>query len=377
MAGRSAPVAGFSGRGRPRAPQGRGRMAVSPVESDTALNAEQLAGIYYYLQLTRQVEQVLTNLYKQNKVIGGLYRSLGQEGTAVGSAWALRRRTDGTGDVIAPAIRNLGSLLVMGADPTDVMCQYMAKADSPTAGREQNVHFTDYDKGFIGLISHLGVMIEVMAGVAMSFRLRRQDRVALTWIGDGATSTGAFHEGFNLAAVQRAPLVVIVENNCYAYSTPTSRQTACASFIDKAPGYGVHGESCDGNDVIAVYEMTRRAVDRARRGEGASLLEVMTYRRMGHAEHDGQQYVPPGEREEWAKRDPVDRFERRMLDEKLLSAEELESIRARVEAEVDQARQRAEASPMPAPNEALEPVTGDGPPNTPWTRSDPADPRKA
>jgi TPP-dependent pyruvate/acetoin dehydrogenase alpha subunit len=352
-------------------------MAVAATEPGTKMDAGQLREAWYYLQLTRQLEQVLTNLYKQNKVIGGLYRSLGQEGTAVGSALALRRRTDGSGDVIAPAIRNLGSLLVMGAAPFDVLCQYMAKSDSPTRGREQNVHFTDYNRGFIGLISHLGVMIEIMTGVAMSFRLRGQDRVALTWIGDGATSTGAFHEGFNLAAVQKAPLVVIVENNCYAYSTPTNRQTACASFIDKAPGYGVHAESCDGNDTFAVHAMTQRAVDRARRGEGASLLEVMTYRRMGHAEHDGQQYVPPGEREEWAKRDPVDRFQKQVLAEGTLSADELEEIRARVAREVDEARERAEASPMPDAREALEPVTGDGAPPIPWTRHEPADPRKA
>jgi TPP-dependent pyruvate/acetoin dehydrogenase alpha subunit len=347
------------------------------VQPADGLSVDALHDIYYYLQLTRQVEQLLTHLYRQNKVIGGLYRSLGQEGCAVASAYALRRRNDGTGDVIAPAIRNLGSLFVMGARPADVMRQYMAKADSPTGGREQNVHFTDYEHGYIGLISHLGIMIEVMTGVAMSFRLKDEDRVALTWIGDGATSTGAFHEGFNLAAVQRAPLVVIVENNCYAYSTPVSRQTACASFVDKAPGYGVHGESCDGNDVFAVYDMTRRAVDRARRGEGASLLEVMTYRRLGHAEHDGQQYVPPGEREAWAERDPIDRFERALLERELSTSERLEEIRTRVAQEVDTARIEAEASPLPEPEAALEPVTGDGPPAAPWTRLNPADPKKA
>jgi TPP-dependent pyruvate/acetoin dehydrogenase alpha subunit len=341
------------------------------------LSVDELHDIWYYLQLTRQVETVLTHLYRQNKVIGGLYRSLGQEGSAVASAYALRRRRDGTGDVIAPAIRNLGSLFVMGARPADVMRQYMARGDSPTRGREQNVHFTDYDRGWIGLISHLGVMIEVMAGVAMSFRLRGEDRVALTWTGDGATSTGAFHEGFNLAAVQRAPLVVIVENNCYAYSTPISKQTACASFVDKAPGYGVHGASCDGNDVVAVYAMTRQAVDRARSGAGASLLEVMTYRRLGHAEHDQQGYVPAGELEAWAERDPIDRFERVLLQEGLSTAARLEEIRAQVAAEVDAARAEAEASPLPPAEEALEPVTGDGAPAAPWTRRDPADPKEA
>jgi TPP-dependent pyruvate/acetoin dehydrogenase alpha subunit len=209
------------------------------VPAASALGRDELLDLYYHLRLTREVEQVLTNLYRQNKVIGGLYRSLGQEAVAVGSAYALMRRSDGTGDVIAPAIRNLGSLLVMGARPVDVLRQYMAKGDSPTWGREQNVHFTDYDRGFIGLISHLGIMIEIMAGVALTFRLRQEGRVALTWTGDGAASTGAFHEGFNLAAVQRAPLVVIIENNRYAYSTPVSKQTAAESFVARAAGYGV------------------------------------------------------------------------------------------------------------------------------------------
>jgi TPP-dependent pyruvate/acetoin dehydrogenase alpha subunit len=341
------------------------------------LTRDQLLDLYYHLRLTREVEQVLVSLYRQNKVIGGLYRSLGQEATAVGSAYALRRRSDGTGDVIAPAIRNLGSLLTMGARPVDVMRQYMARGDSPTWGREQNVHFTDYDRGFIGLISHLGVMIEVMAGVALSFKLRGQDRVALTWIGDGASSTGAFHEGFNLAAVQRAPLVVIVENNCYAYSTPVSRQTAAESFIAKAPGYGVYGEKCDGNDVFAVLEMTRKAVEHARAGKGAVLLEVLTYRRKGHAEHDSQQYVPPGELEEWEARDPLDRYVARVLAEGWLRPEELAEIDQRAVAVVDAAREAAEASPLPEPEAALAEVYGDLPTRAPWTRSQTTHPREA
>jgi pyruvate dehydrogenase E1 component alpha subunit/2-oxoisovalerate dehydrogenase E1 component alpha subunit len=337
--------------------------------ANVALAQPQLHDIYYYLQLTRQVEQVLTNLYRQNKVIGGLYRSLGQEACAVGSAYALRRSRDGTGDMLSPAIRNLGSLFVMGAQPVDVMKQYMAKGDSPTRGREQNVHFCDYDKGFIGLISHLGIMVEVMAGVALSFKLRNQPRVALTYLGDGASSTGAFHEGFNFAAVQKAPLVVIVENNCYAYSTPVSKQTACASFLDKAPGYGVHGEACDGNDVLAVYEMTKRAVDRARAGAGASLLEVMTYRLKGHAEHDAQHYVPAGEIESWQAHDPLARFEARLLEEDHATHQQLDAITARVAEEVDRAREFAESSPMPEAEWALGGVYGDVATEVPWTRT--------
>lgn len=341
------------------------------------LTVEQLHEIYRTLLLTRQVEQALTNLYRQNKVIGGLYRSLGQEGEAVASAYALNRRTDGTGDILSPGIRNLGALLLMGADPADVMRQYMAKGDSPTGGREQNVHLFDYDKGFIGLISHLGVMIEVMAGVALSFKLRGEDRVAMVYSGDGMTSTGAFHEGLNFAAVQKAPLVVVVENNGYAYSTPVSKQTAAASFADKAPGYGIWGATVDGNDVLAVYEKAREAVDRARAGEGPGLLEVITYRRLGHAEHDGQSYVPDGELDAWAAKDPVDRFRKRLLDEGWATEDDLAGLEADAKQVADAAREAAEASPMPEPEGALHPVYADLEVSVPWTRHAEADPHYA
>src|SRR5678815_3698254 len=255
-----------------------------------ALTRVQKLDLYYWMRLTRSLEERLVALYRQTKVIGGLFRSLGQEADAVGSAYALERR-----DILSPLIRNLGSMLVKGATPLEILRQYMAKGDSPTRGRELNIHFGDTDRGFIGQISPLGDMVPVMAGVTLTFKLRGEDRVGLVYVGDGATSTGAFHEGINFAAVQRCPLVVIVENNGYAYSTPLSKQTAAAQMVDKAIGYGIPGERTDGNDVLAVYDVTRRAVDRARHGEGVSLVELMTYRRKGHAEHDNQSYVPDGE----------------------------------------------------------------------------------
>src|SRR6195952_2091127 len=185
----------------------------------------------------------------------------------------------------------------------------MAKGDSPTRGRELNIHFGDTARGFIGQISPLGDMVPVMAGGTLSFKLRGEGRGGLVYVGDGATSTGAFHEGINFAAVQRCPLVVVVENNGYAYSTPTHKQTLAKQFVDKAIGYGVPGEQADGNDVLAVYDVAKRAVDRARRGEGVTLVELMTYRRKGHAEHDNQSYVPAGEGERWAaENDPIDRY---------------------------------------------------------------------
>jgi len=329
------------------------------------LSAEQRLELYYWMRLTRTLEERLVALYRQTKVVGGLFRSLGQEADAVGSAFALERR-----DVLSPLIRNLGSMLVKGATPVEIVRQYMAKGDSPTRGRELNIHFGDTERGFIGQISPLGDMVPVMAGVTLSFKMRGEDRVGLVYVGDGATSTGPFHEGINFAAVQRCPLVVVVENNGYAYSTPTSKQTAAARFVDKAIGYGIPGERADGNDVLAVYDVTRRAVDRARRGEGVSLVELMTYRRKGHAEHDNQSYVPDGEIERWEREnDPLTRYIARLRDEFDVSEGEISSIDDRVRREVDEATDVAERSGPPTALDGLVGVYANPPAEKPlWYR---------
>jgi pyruvate dehydrogenase E1 component alpha subunit/2-oxoisovalerate dehydrogenase E1 component alpha subunit len=327
-------------------------------DSDGSLSREQKLELYYYMRLTRSLEERLVNLYRQTKVVGGLFRSLGQEADAVGSAYALDRSK---GDVLSPLIRNLGSMLVQGAKPNEIIKQYMAKGDSPTRGRELNIHYGDLVRGFIGQISHLGDMVPVMAGVTLTFKMRKENRVGLVYVGDGATSTGAFHEGINFAAVQRCPLVVVVENNGYAYSTPLSKQTAANRLVDKAIGYGIAGEQADGNDVIATYEATKRAVDRARSGGGVTLVELITYRRKGHAEHDNQSYVPPGEIERWAsENDPIDRYIARLLTEGF-DRKELDAADARVKNEIDVATDEAEASPMPDPTDALVGVYADPP----------------
>ena len=336
------------------------------------LPRDALLELYHYMRLTRSLEERLVNLYRQTKVVGGLFRSLGQEADAVGSAYALDRSQ---GDMLSPLIRNLGSMLVQGAEPTEILRQYMARGDSPTRGRELNIHFGDLVRGFIGQISHLGDMVPVMAGVTLSFKLRGQPRVGLVYVGDGATSTGAFHEGINFAAVQRCPLVVVVENNGYAYSTPVHRQTAAASFVDKAPGYGIAGEQADGNDVLAVYDATKRAVDRARRGEGVTLVELVTYRRKGHAEHDNQSYVPPGEIERWEREnDPITRYMAHLVADHGVSLGELEAVDRRVQELIDVATDAAEASPFPEPHDALWGIYADPPRLEPhWYRLEPGD----
>ena len=346
---------------------GQGSSARESRAAWAKLTREQLLELYYWMRLTRTLEERLVALYRQTKVVGGLFRSLGQEADAVGSCFALERR-----DVMSPLIRNLGSMLVKGATPVEVLKQYMAKGDSPTRGRELNIHFGDLERGFIGQISPLGDMVPVMTGVTLTFKMRKEQRVGLVYVGDGATSTGAFHEGINFAAVQRCPLVVIVENNGYAYSTPTSRQTAAKQFVDKAIGYGVPGDQADGNDVLSVYDVTKRAVDRARAGGGVTLIELMTYRRKGHAEHDNQSYVPPGEIERWEREnDPIDRYIRRLTDELKFDAAELTAIDDRVRVEVDKATDEAERSPFPEPLDGLEGVYADPPREKPlWFRSE-------
>ena len=326
--------------------------ASTPIHS--GLSRAQLHELYYYMRLTRSLEERLVNLYRQTKVVGGLFRSLGQEADAVGSAYALDRSK---GDVLSPLIRNLGSMLVQGAKPLEVLRQYMAKAESPTRGRELNIHFGDLERGFIGQISHLGDMVPVMAGVTLSFRMRKQARVGMVYVGDGAMSTGAFHEGINFAAVQRCPLVVVVENNGYAYSTPLSKQTAVAHLVEKAAGYGVRGAQADGNDVLAVYETTKAAVDHARAGGGVTLIELITYRRKGHAEHDNQSYVTKAEIEAWEAKDPIDRYVKRLTGAGWATPAELAAMDTRIAEEIDAAVTLCENEPLPEPMTALDEVT--------------------
>jgi pyruvate dehydrogenase E1 component alpha subunit/2-oxoisovalerate dehydrogenase E1 component alpha subunit len=316
------------------------------------LTRPQLLEIYRFLRLTRTLEERLSALYRQTKVIGGLYRSLGQEGESVAAAYALERGPHR--DLLSPLIRNLGAMLVMGARPIEILRQYMAKAAGPTSGREMNVHFNDLERGFVGQISHLGDMIPVMAGITLACKLRGERRVGLVFIGDGATSTGTFHEGLNFAAVRQVPLVVIAEYNRWAYSTSPEKQFAVKDLADKARGYGIPAVTVDGNDVFAVYQATKAAVAQAREGAGVQFIEVKTYRRKGHAEHDDQHYVAPAELDWWAQQnDPVDRYVRQLLDHAWASERELREIDDRARAEIDQATDACVDEPLPVGDTAL------------------------
>lgn len=315
------------------------------------LSRARLHEIYYYLRLNRRVDEQLTALYRQGKVVGGVYSSLGQEAISVGTACAL-----GAQDFIGPMIRNVGAMLVRGYRPRDVFLQYMARKDGPTGGRDANTHFGDVARGVIAPISMLGELIPVLAGVALAAKLRDEKRVALTFIGDGGASTTPFHEGLNFAAVKKLPLVVVIENNGWAYSTPVAKQAATRDFADRAKAYGMAGVLVDGNDVLKVCQATEAAADRARRGAGPTLIEAKTMRMKGHAEHDDARYVPRAMLEAWRKKDPILRYEKYLAGKKLMTAKEKEAIEARLEQEIRDDVGFAEASPLPPPGDASRPV---------------------
>jgi TPP-dependent pyruvate/acetoin dehydrogenase alpha subunit len=311
----------------------------------TSLTTEQHRELYYFMRLNRELEEQMARLFRQNKIVGGLYSSYGQEAISVGTAYAL-----GPGDWIAPMIRNIGALLVRGYKPRDILTQHMAKYTSPTQGKDGTSHFGDLKvRHVVSPISMLGDLIPVMTGVAMAGRYLGQKIVAMTWIGDGGTSTGVFHEGLNLAAVRKAPLVLVVENNQWAYSTPVERQSPLRDLADRAKAYGMESAIVDGNDVVAVERTAREAVAHARAGNGPVLVEAKTMRMHGHAQHDAAKYVPKEMLELWKKRDPLDRYEKFLNQNKLWDAKTKKDIDARIAREIQADVQFAEASPFPPP----------------------------
>jgi TPP-dependent pyruvate/acetoin dehydrogenase alpha subunit len=322
----------------------------------TALTRQQHLDLYYYMRLNRELEGQMERLFRQNKIVGGLYSSLGQEAISVGTSYAL-----GPDDWIAPMIRNIGALLVRGFKPRDILTQHMARYTSPTRGKDGTSHFGDLQvRHVVSPISMLGDLIPVMAGVAMGGRYLGQKIVAMTWIGDGGTSTGAFHEGLNLAAVQKAALVLIVENNQWAYSTPVERQVPIRDLADRAKAYGIKASIVDGNDVVAVILASREAVDLARAGMGPVLIEAKTMRMRGHAQHDGAEYIPKELIEAWKARDPLDRHEKFLTQNKLWTSETKNEIDGRIAREISADVEFAENSPFPPPEFAEEGVYCEG-----------------
>ena len=313
------------------------------------LDKRQQLELLFFMRLTRSLEDRLDNLYKQGKIVGGLFRSLGQEATAVGSAYALDGKQ---GDMLSPLTRDLGALLVKGALPREVFASYLWRSTSLSRGRDQNIHITDLKRGFIGTISPLGTLIAVMNGVMLATRMQKKKSVGMVYIGDGGTSTGAFHEAANFAAVQNLPLVIVGENNSYAYTTPTTKQMRILNLADRVKAYGMPSEIVDGNDVLAVYRSARRAVDRARDGGGPTFIEAKTFRMRGHAAHDNQSYVAKEVLDQWRKRDPIAHLEKALKETKVASAGDIEQVNKQVALLLDEDLAWAEGQPSPRPEDA-------------------------
>lgn len=327
------------------------------------LTREDRAELLRTMLLMRAIEARALTLYRQGRVPGSFYDGFGQEAVSVGAAFAMGPR-----DRLCPLHRDLGAHLVRGVEPMRILAQYMGRASGVTAGRDGNVHFGDPAVGVMGMVSMLPDMMCVATGMAMAFKLRGEARVALTFCGDGATSRGDFHEAMNWAGVQRLPVVFVLENNQFAYSTPLAKQFA-VDPVERARVYGFPGVTVDGNDAEAVFEAVRAARARALAGEGPTLVEAVTMRMHGHAAHDDMRYVPPELLAAWAQRDPIERQERRAAELGI----DVAALHAEIEATVETAAAEALAAPMPDPADAArgafaageaEPL-GDG--RAPWS----------
>ncbi|RJP24742.1 MAG: thiamine pyrophosphate-dependent dehydrogenase E1 component subunit alpha [Candidatus Abyssobacteria bacterium SURF_5] len=309
---------------------------------------EKLLKLYHDLLLTRQFEQRLSILYRQGKIVGGLYLSRGQEAIPVATCQHLRKD-----DFISPVHRDLGAFLVKGMDPGVLMAQILAKQTGPSKGKDSFLHAGSKELGIIPPTSILASTIPIAAGVAFGFKIRGEDRVAVSYFGEGGSNRGDFHEGLNFAGLHKPPLVLICENNKYAYSTPVEKEMAICCVAYRAESYGFEGLIVDGNDALAVYDTMEYAVNKAREGGGPTLIECMTYRISGHSEHDEAKYQPPEEKEIWKRRDPIENFRKYLTDRGQLDESEDQRIQTQIAQTLDKAVAFAEQSPYPPPEDAL------------------------
>jgi len=299
----------------------------------------------YYMSLMREMEdRIERKLYRQGKIVGGVYVGRGQEAVSTGAALLAD-----PGDILFPTHRDMAAFLIRGIPAGRILAQYMGRADGLTRGRDANMHMGDLKLNLVAIISALAATVPVAAGAALALKYLGRKNVAMCWFGEGSTSLGHWHEGMNLASVQKLPVVWICNNNQYAYSTPMAAQMACANVADRGPAYNIPAEIVDGNDVLAVHEATRRALEYVRAGNGPYLLECKTFRMTGHSAHDAAHYVPPGLFDEWSKLDPIARLETRMTAEGWAERDEIDALHAAVRKEVDEAVAFAEASPYPDP----------------------------
>ena len=318
---------------------------------EAGLDREDLLGVYRNMVLTRGIEERGHILYRQGKIPGSFYTGRGNEAASVAVATAM-----GQDDVGTPLHRDMGVHVTRGVEPWRIFAQYMGRVDGPTRGRDGNVHMADDRLGLIAMVSHLPAMLPVAVGCALAFRIREEKRVAVGWFGEGALARGDTHESMNFAGTRRLPIVFVCDNNQWAYSTPTHLEYACEQLADRAQGYGFEGVVVDGTDVLAVYREARRAIEKAREGGGPTLIECLTLRMEGHAVHDDASYVPKEMFEEWAKRDPLERFRSWLRENADLTDEEEDEIGVEIKKLLNDAMKRAEESPLPDPSTVVDGV---------------------
>ena len=325
----------------------------TPVESaedvkQADLDSEDLLQIYRNMLVTRGIEERGHILYRQGKIPGSFYTGRGNEAAAVGVATAMA-----TDDVGTPIQRDMGVHVTRGTEPWRIFAQYMGRADGLAAGKDGNVHMADIRLGLIAMVSHLPALMPVAVGCALAFQIRREPRVAVAWSGDGAMQRGDAHEAMNLAGVRKLPVVFVVDNNQYAYSTPSTLEYACEHLADRAAAYGFEGVLVDGCDVLTVYREAHAAIEKARAGGGPTLLELVTLRMEGHAVHDDAFYVPREKLEEWSRKDPIERYRRWLKEQGILTEELDDETGVTVKKLLNEAMKRADESPVPAGAETL------------------------
>jgi 2-oxoisovalerate dehydrogenase E1 component alpha subunit len=323
------------------------RLVSEPTTTAGAVGSEELREMFWYLLLSRRVDERAWILHRQGKIAFHI-SGMGQEATHVGMAYGIRRGYDW----VIPYYRDLALMLALGLTPREFMLSLYGKRGEPSSGaRQMPSHFGLRRANVVSTSAPVATQVPQAAGVALAIKLRRDDRIVLTTMGEGATSQGEWYEGMNWAAVHKLPLVCVVENNIYAISVPQERQMALTNVADRAAGLGVPGRVVDGNDALAVLEATREAAGRARRGEGPTLIEAKTYRSVPHSsDDDDRSYRSRQEVEEWKKRDPLAILQALLLERGALSPEALAEFESRARAQVEEAVSFAEQAPDPEPS---------------------------
>lgn len=315
------------------------------------LDKKDLLEMFFWLKLIRAFEEKVSRLYRQGKILGGVYSGIGQEAVIVGACYPLKQ-----GDAVFPLHRDMGAFLIRGVEPKAIMAQLMGKSTGLSKGKDSYLHASSPAHGVYGSTSMLGASLPVAAGAALAFKLQGLDNVAVAFFGEGASNRGEFHEGLNMAGLWKLPVIYICENNRYAYSTPMESQMAIDDVADRAASYGFPGVVVSGNDLNAVYRATVKAIERAKAGEGPTLIECKTYRYHGHSEHDKATYREDMELAEWKVKDPLIRFQSFLEELGLLTDEWIAQTDSKIAASIDEAVTFAEQSPYPEGSEALEDV---------------------